>query len=79
MRDVFYTIASIWMILITLSFVIADGPADYEKNLLKEVALNGETHIIVDYDWWEGTYTMDNGVEYSVETVKKLLGNDYEE
>lgn len=79
MRDVFYTIASIWMILITLAFVIADGPADYEKNLLKEVALNGETHIIVDYDWWECTYTMDNGVEYSVETVKKLLGNEYEE
>lgn len=79
MRDVFYTIASIWMILITLSFVIADGPADYEKNLLKEVALNGETHIIVDYDWWESTYTMDNGVKYSVETVKKLLGNEYEE
>lgn len=79
MRDVFYTIASIWMILITLAFVIADGPAEYEKNLLKEVALNGETHIIVDYDWWESTYTMDNGVEYSVETVKKLLGNDYEE
>jgi hypothetical protein len=78
MRDVFYTIASIWMILITLAFVIADGPAEYEKNLLKEVALNGETHIIVDYDWWESTYTMDNGVEYSVETVKKLLGNDYE-
>ena len=79
MRDVFYTIASIWMILITLAFVMIDGPADYEKNLLKEVALNGETHIIVDYDWWESTYTMDNGVEYSVETVKKLLGNDYEE
>ena len=79
MRDVFYTIASIWMILITLSFVIVDGPADYEKNLLKEVALNGETHIIVDYDWWEGTYTMDNGVEYSVETVKKLLDYEYEE
>lgn len=79
MRDVFYTIASIWMILITLAFVMVDGPADYEKNLLKEVALNGETHIIVDYDWWESTYTMDNGVEYSVETVKKLLGNDYEE
>lgn len=79
MRDVFYTIASIWMILITLAFVIADGPAEYEKNLLKEVTLNEETHIIVNYDWWEGTYTMDNGVEYSVETVKKLLGNDYEE
>lgn len=79
MRDVFYTIASIWMILITLAFVIADGPVDYEKNLLKEVALNGETHIIVDYDWWGSTYTMDNGVKYSVETVKKLLGNEYEE
>lgn len=79
MRDVFYTIASIWMILITLAFVVVGGPDDYEKNLLKTVTLNGETHIIVNYDWWEGTYTMDNGVEYSVETVKKLLGNDYEE
>ena len=79
MRDVFYTIASIWMILITLAVVIADGPEEYRKNLLKEVTLNEETHIIVNYDWWEGTYTMDNGVEYSVETVKKLLGNDYEE
>jgi hypothetical protein len=79
MKDVFYTIASIWMIIITLAFIVIDGPEEYEKNLLKEVTLNEETHIIVNYDWWEGTYTMDNGVEYSVKIVKKLLGANYEE
>ena len=79
MKDVFYTIASIWMILITLAFFIIDGPEEYRKNLLKEVTVNGETHVIVNYNCWNATYTMDNGVVYSVKTVEKLLGDEYEE
>ena len=48
MKDVFYTIASIWMILISLAFLFIDSPEEYRKNLLKEVTVNGETHIIVN-------------------------------
>lgn len=78
-RDFFYLLASLWLIMITASFIIADGPEHYRDNLLKEVTVNNETHVIVGYDWWKGTYVMDNGVEYSVKTVEKLLGNEYEE
>jgi len=79
MRDFFYTLASIWIILITIAFVIADGPEHYYDNLLKEVTVNGTTHVIVGYDWWEATYIMDSGVEFSVKTVEKLLGDEYED
>lgn len=79
MKDVFYTNASIWMILITLAFLFIDSPEEYRKNLLKEVTVNGETHVIVNYDYLNATYTMDNGVEFSVKTVEKLLGDEYEE
>lgn len=78
-RDFFYLLASLWIIMITVAFLIVDGPDHYRGNLLKEVTVNNETHVIVGYDWWDGTYVMDNGVEYSVGVVKKLLGDEYEE
>lgn len=78
-RDFFYLLASLWIGMITIAFIIADGPEHYRDNLLKEVTVNNETLVIVGYDWWDSTYVMDNGVEYSVEVVKELLGNEYEE
>ena len=78
-RDFFYLLVSLWIVMITVAFMIVDGPDHYRVNLLKEVTVNNETHVIVGYDWWDGTYVMDNGVEYSRVTVKKLLGDEYEE
>lgn len=78
-RDFFYLLASLWIGMITIAFIIVDGPEHYRDNLLKEVTVNNETHVIVGYDWWDSTYVMDNGVEYSVEVVKELLGDEYED
>ena len=78
MKEVFY--------IIILSIVLAIG-YDYHQhqkehgrvrtNFLKEVTINNETHVIVDYVFIQRSYVLDNGVTIDRQVIEKLLGDNY--
>lgn len=78
MRDLFYFILVAFCIIRMYNdhkCVNEYGP--HENNFLKEISINNETHIIVDYRFLQGNYVLDNGFVVDEEVVKKLLGENY--
>lgn len=48
-----------------------------ENNFLKEVKIQDSTYVIVNYDFWNGSYVLNNGVTVSKSVIKTLLGEEY--
>lgn len=78
MREFFYFI----LVTACCVYMYADYNHDknygpHENNFLKEITINGETHVIVDYKFWQQNYVLDNGLAIDEDVVKKLLGENY--
>lgn len=78
MRDLFF------FIVVTITIVIGYDYYKHEKecgkvntNFLKEVTINNETHVIVDYVFIQRSYVLDNGVTIDRQVIEKLLGDNY--
>lgn len=78
MRDLFYFILVAFCIIRMYNdHKCAKEYGPHENNFLKEISINNETHIIVDYRFLQGNYVLDNGLVVDEEVVKKLLGENY--
>ena len=78
MRDLFY------FIVVAITLAIGYDYYKHEKecgvlntNFLKEVTINNETHVIVDYVFFQRSYVLDNGVTIDRKIIEKLLGDNY--
>ena len=78
MRELFY------FIVVAITIVIGYDYYKHEKecgevntNFLKEVTINNETHVIVDYVFIQRSYVLDNGVTIDRQVIEKLLGDNY--
>ena len=72
-REVFYSICSALLIMFLIAFIIIPGSEAYEPYLMEEVIINNTTYVVVNYNFLEGTFTLDNGIEVNKEVVYQLV------
>ena len=78
MREVFYFLVIALFVCYLISY--DNHEKQYGKiryNFLKEIIVNGEKRTIVDYDFFQVSYIMDNGVKIDREATRRLLGDEY--
>ena len=72
-REVFYSICSALLIMFLIAFAIIPGSEAYEPYLMEEVTINSTTYVVVNYNFIDGTFTLDNGVTVNKEVVYQLV------
>ena len=72
-REVFYSICSALLIMFFIAFIAIPGTEAYEPYLMEEVIINNTTYVVVGYNFLNGTFTLDNGVEVRKEVVYQLV------
>ena len=72
-KDVFYFMASLWLVLLSLSAALVPGSENYKPYLLEEITINNETYLIVDYNIIKDTFTLESGVKINKNVVYQLI------
>ena len=73
MDKVFYTFASVFLMLMFITLCVNPGTEAYEDYLLQEITINNNTYVIVDYSLWDCSFTLDSGVEVDKDVVYQLV------
>jgi predicted glycosyltransferase len=78
MKNIFYFILT-FLIVSVFYFEVKDQKENgsVENNFLKEVKIQDSTYVIVDYEFWNASYVLNNGITVSKSVIKTLLGDDY--
>lgn len=78
MKNIFYFILT-FLIVSVFYFEVKDQKENgsVENNFLKEVKIQDSTYVIVNYEFWNASYVLNNGVTVSKSVIKTLLGDDY--
>lgn len=78
MKNIFYFILT-FLIVSVFYFEVKDQKENgsIENNFLKEVKIQDSTYVIVNYEFWNASYVLNNGVTVSKSVIKTLLGDDY--
>ena len=74
MKDIFYLILIVILVIVFKSY---DNElkeyGDGSDKFLKEIVINNNRYVIVDYDFINREYTLDNGVKVNRVVVDTLL------
>lgn len=73
MRNVFYGLCSALLIMFMIALYVIPGSEAYEPYLMEEVIINNTTYVVVNYNFLDGTFTLDNGIEVRKEVVYQLV------
>lgn len=78
MKNIFYFVLT-FLIVSVFYFEVKDQKENgsVENNFLKEVKIQDSTYVIVDYEFWNASYVLNNGITVSKSVIKTLLGDDY--
>ena len=78
MKNIFYFIVT-FLIVGVFYIELKDQKENgsVENNFLKEVKIQDSTYVIVDYEFWNSSYVLNNGVTVSKSVIKTLLGEEY--